>query len=270
MRARLFAHAFSTEARKWMSYRADFWLTAVVGFFANFGVVYCLWRAIYQASPGASFGGYDFDGIVLYSVLAILLGRLVRGADRVADIAQDIYDGSLSRYIVYPTSYFGFKYAQHLGQLVPACAQLLLFGVVYGGFLPFPANVTIGVGSCAMAAVSVMLGNMLFYALSAPLQAVAFWADNVWSLVVMMRVSTALFGGAMLPLALFPEWGQRLLTWLPFRFLYDFPITVLMGKVPFEAWLQGSALGLAWVAAIAGLTRVVWRRGMLVYSGVGI
>ena len=39
-------------------------------------------------------------------------------------------------------------------------------------------------------------------------KAVAFWADNVWSLMVTQRFVSALLGGAMLPLAVFPESAQ--------------------------------------------------------------
>ncbi|MFT4543210.1 MAG: ABC-2 type transport system permease protein [Planctomycetota bacterium] len=270
MTPRLFLHAFSTEARKWMSYRADFWLTAVFAFVAHFGVAYCLWRAIFDGAQHAEVAGYSFDHMLLYYVLAILFGKLVRGSDRMADVAQDIYEGSLSRYLVYPTSYFGFKYAQHLGQLVPAGVQLGVLAILYTFILPFPQEVTIGAVNIAMACGSILVANLLFYSMSVPLQAVAFWADNVWSLVVMMRFVTGLLGGAMLPLALFPEWAQEWLLWLPFRYLYDFPIAVLTGQVTLGRWLLGIALGLTWIALIGAVTRIVWRRGMLAYSGVGI
>ena len=269
MSPRLFLSTLSTEARKWMSYRVDFWLTAVVGFFVNFGLAYFLWASIYTSAE-QQVAGYDFDSMVLYYVLAILIAKLVRGSDRIADIAEDIYQGGLSRYLVYPTSYFGFKYSQHLGQLVPAAVQLILFGVVYGFLIPLPEGVTVGPAAIGMAVISILIANLLFYGLCAPLQLVAFWADNVWSLVVMMRFVTGLLGGAMLPLALFPQWSRELLWWLPFRFLFDFPIRVSMGQVSFSEWLTGVGIGCAWCLLTALLTRAVWRRGLLEYSGVGI
>ena len=269
MTPRLFFQVFSIEARKLMSYRTDFWITAVVGFLAQFGLAYYLWDAIYTDAR-EEIGGYTFEGMVLYYVLIILVAKLVRGSTYTNEIATDIYEGSLSRYIVYPTSYFGFKYAQHLGNVVPALIQLVLFGALYLLFLKLPADARITPLSAGMAAVSVLVANLLFYAITAPLQAVAFWADNVWSLVVMMRFISNLLGGAMVPLSLFPAWSRQLLDALPFRYLYDFPVNTLLGKVAPGEWLFGLAVSLVWLGIIVAATRLVWRRGMLSYTGVGI
>jgi ABC-2 type transport system permease protein len=269
MTARLFWQVFSIECRKLMSYRADFWINSVVGFVAHFGVMYYLWRAIFSG-PAERIGGYTFEGMLLYYLLVILIGKLVRGAEHTHDISVDIYEGTLSRYIVYPTSYFGFKYAQHLGLMLPGLVQLALFGLLYLLILPVPAEATVTPGSVAMAAVSILIANLMYYTLAAPLQAVAFWADNVWSLVVMQRFATALLGGAMLPLSLFPAWSRPVLDALPFRYLYDFPVGTLIGRIGPRAWLIGVAVSLAWWLAMAGVTRIVWRRGMLSYTGVGI
>lgn len=269
MTPRLFFQVFSIECRKLMSYRADFWINAVIGFVAQFGVMYFLWKAIFGDS-NTTIGGYTFEGMVLYYLLVILIGNLVRGSAHIADISQDIYEGGLSRYIVYPTSYFGFKYAQHLGLMVPALVQLALFGILYLLVLDVPPEAHITPLTITMAAVSTLIANLLFYTLMAPLQAVAFWADNVWSLVVMMRFITGLLGGAMLPLSLFPDWLQPIFVALPFRYLFDFPVNTLIGRVPLEGWAMGATISLAWWLVIAGITRLVWRRGMFSYTGVGI
>jgi len=269
MTPRLFIQVFSLEARKLMSYRVDFWITAVVGFLAQFGLAYFLWDAIYTDAR-EEIAGYTFEGMVLYYVLIILVAKLVRGSTYTNEIATDIYEGTLSRYIVYPTSYFGFKYAQHLGNIVPGLVQLFLFGALYLVLLELPGDVRITPLSALMATVSILVANVLFYAITAPLQAVAFWADNVWSLVVMMRFISNLLGGAMVPLSLFPGWGQQLAGFLPFKYLYDFPVNTLIGKVSPGDWFIGLAVSLIWVGIIVGVTRVVWRRGMLAYTGVGI
>jgi ABC-2 type transport system permease protein len=195
---------------------------------------------------------------------------MVRGADHIADVSQDIYDGGLSRYLVYPTSYFRFKYAQHVGLMVPALVQVVLFVVFYVVLFTQPAEARVTPASVLMAAGSVALANVLFYVLHMPIQMVAFWADNVWSLVVMLRFAASLLGGAMLPLALFPAWSQRLLAWLPFRYLFDFPVNTLIGRVTPGEWLANVAVALLWVTLVSGATLVVWRRGVRSYTGVGI
>ena len=270
MTARLFVQVFSIEARKLMSYRGDFWITAVVSFVAQLDVAWFLWDAIYTTSAETEIGGYGFDAMVLYYVLVILVGRLVRAQSLETDIAQDIYDGALARYLVFPTDYVGFKYAQHLGNIVPSVVQLVLFTGLYALILPLPADVAITPLSIAMACVSVAVANLLFYSLTVPFQLVAFWADNVWSLGVMLRFVTGFLGGMMVPLSLFPEWSQRALEVLPFQYLFYFPVVTALGKVTPQEWMIGVGISLLWWVVVVGLSKLVWRRGMLAYTGVGI
>lgn len=270
MTPRLFLQVFSLEARKLMSYRADFWINAVLGFVAQYGVMYFLWQALYRESGQESIRGWSFGMMILYYVLAILVGKLVRGSDHLGDIAQDIYDGGLNRYIIYPTDYFAFKYAQHLGNVVPALVQLVLFTGLYLVLLPIPPEARITAASVLMAVPAIILGNLLFYTLMAPLQTVAFWADNVWSLSVLFRFASGLLGGTMLPLTLFPDWGQRVLAWLPFRQLFSEPILILLGQLTPLQWLRSLAITAAWIVGVQLFQARLWARAKRVYTGVGI
>jgi ABC-2 type transport system permease protein len=267
---RLFRSVFSLEARKLMSYRADFWINAVIGFVAQYGVMFFLWQALYRESGQSTIRGWTFPMMILYYVLAILVGKLVRGSDHLGDIAQDIYDGGLTRYIIYPTGYFSFKYAQHLGNVVPAMVQLVLFTGLYLVLLPIPQEADISAASVLMAVPAIVLGNLLFYTLMAPLQMVAFWADNVWSLSVLFRFTSGLLGGAMLPLTLFPDWGQRILAWLPFRQLFSEPILILLGQLTPGQWLRSLGVTVFWIGALQLVQFRLWQRGKKVYTGVGI
>lgn len=269
LRLALLVQVLSIEARKLMSYRFDFWINSVVGTLAQFALVYSLWAAILGDS-GARAAGYSFDGIVLYYVLVILLGKLVGSSFNQGDVSQDIYEGSLSRYLLFPCSYFIFKYAQRLGGTTPAVLQVFVLGVLYLSILPFPEDVELGIQNVAMGCVSLASASLLFYSISWLLQLVAFWADNVWSLVVMMLFIGRLLGGAMIPLSMFPEWSQAWLTALPFKYLYGFPVDTIMGQVPASEWAQGLGISLVWIVVFGSASIGVWKRGMRNYSGVGI
>ncbi len=279
MTPRLFRTLVSLETRKLMSYRVDFWLNTTVALALELAVAYFLWRAIFGTggAGGAGsdvaptrLGGFTFEGMMVYYVLALLLGRLVRGQERGDAMSLDIYDGGLSRYLIYPSSYVGFKYAGHLGQLLPAVIQLVGFGVVAAWWLPLPAELAITPGSVAMTLGSVGVANLLAFLLRYPLAAVAFWADNVWSLHAMMRFVGNLLGGFMLPLSLFPLWAQDALNWLPFAHLFYEPVQTLLGQRTVAEWGRGLGIAVGWCVVLGLLGRWVWHRGYLRYSGVGI
>ena len=270
MTARLFLQIASMEARRRMSYRVDFWLTALVGFAAQFGVVYFLWTALFAESGKTTMGGYTFEALLFYYVAVLLIGKLVRGVEFDNHVSQDIYEGGLNRYLVFPASYFGFKYAQHLGSLIPALIQITLFGGVSILAMDLTANTSISPSSVLMSITSIALANLLYFLMSFPLQTTAFWADNVWSLLVALRFITGLLGGMMVPLALFPDWLRQANEWLPFRCLFSVPVETLMGRLAFGEWASAMLIGLAWVGILAAVDAAVWRRGNLQYSGIGL
>jgi len=267
---RLYSHVASVEARKAMSYRADFWVNVILSFFAQLGVMWYLWQAIFATTGQATIGGWDLPAMLRYYILVILAGKLVRGQEMMAGLSQDIYDGGLSRYLLYPASYWAFKYAQHLGSLLPSLVQFLLFflclPLLPGGVGDFHP----GAAALLMGALAMALGNLLYWLLQLPLQAVAFWADNVWSLGVLLRFISGLLGGAMLPLDLFPDSARRVLEWLPFAYLFDLPVRALMGQLDPAAWLKGMAICAGWCLALYVVSGKLWRSGERGYTGVGI
>lgn len=267
---RLFAAVAGMEFRKQASYRFDFWANAVLGFALPVGLVWFLWRAIFAGAGSETVGGYTFEGMVAYYVLAQLLGKLVRGFDFNPGVSEEIYAGSLTRYLLYPAPYFAFKYAQQLGQAATGVVQLALFGALghfaFGlldGFRPTA-------GAVAMAAVAIAAANLLHFLLYWPIDSVAFWQDNVWSLNVMMRFSLALLGGAMLPLSVFPEWAARALEWTPFPYICWFPVRVLTGEAGAGEWLRGLGVCGGWIAVLGAVSAIVWRRGSRQFGGTGI
>ncbi|MBI2933156.1 MAG: ABC-2 family transporter protein [Planctomycetes bacterium] len=270
MTPRLFWHVCGVEARKRMSYRVDFWLSSIGGFLAQLGVAYFIVLALFHGSGRPTIGGFTFQGMILYYAAVILLGRVVRGTEADQTIAQDIYEGGLTRYLLYPTSYTVFKYAQNVGTLVPALLQLFLLGAWFPLALGTPEGARITGASIAMGVGASVLASVLYFLLVWPIQAIAFWADNVWSLMLAHRILANLMGGLLVPLTLFPEWAQRALALLPFPLLFAFPVDALLGRLDLHQWLKGIALGLLWCTALIVIGRAVWRRGDRRYAGVGI
>lgn len=270
MRPALFLHVVGLEARKRMAYRADFWIQAFGVFAVEVALVWFLWKALFRESGTSVVAGWDLDSTVLYYVAVILVAKLVRGNDLDGDsVSNDIYEGTLSRYLIYPAPYLAMKYAQKLGALWPALVQFALFGGLFpfllagGSFRPTVASVGMGL-------VSILVGNLLYFLMTWPLHGVAFWADNVWSLVVALRLASGLLGGTMLPLSVFPEWSQPALAALPFRHCFAEPVHALLGRTSVTAWLATTGLALLWCGVFAGLGWAVFARGRYRYTGVGI
>ena len=154
--------------------------------------------------------------------------------------------------------------------MLPSVLQFLIFSVALIWLLDLPDTPEFTLAGAAMSLTAVALGNLLLFLINFPIDSIAFWADNVWSLRVGIRLLSSLLGGLALPLSIFPTQVQPLLEALPFRYLFDFPARLLLGEIGFDAWVAGMATCLAWCLFFAALSWVVWQRGRRIYTGIGI
>ena len=99
---------------------------------------------------------------------------------------------------------------------------------------------------------------------------VAFWADNVWSLMVLNKLVLHFLGGGLLPLVFFPEAMQTILKLTPFPYLVSFPLRFLMGAINAVEMTTGFGVMLFWIVVLSLSANWIWRRGVKQYAGVGI
>lgn len=277
MRRHWFMHAYGIELRKLLAYRVDFWLNLIGTLLVHVGVAFFLWDAVFTASASGRdgmIGGFRFQEMILYTVLAHLVNQILHGQD-FGYMSADIYDGSLNRYLVFPVSFFGYKFAAHLATASIALLQftltLGLFAMVFG----LPESSAHGGPSITLPHLMTgicfaILAGYLYFTMASCLELVAFWADNVWSLLVMLRFSAQLLGGGLVPLALFPEWAQPALQALPFSTLLDLPIRIILGRFEFAELSSGLFRLAAWSLCFTVLYAWIWRRGTRQYTGIGI
>ena len=263
-------YVFSLEVRKILSYRVDFWVQLLASVLVEWGIAYFLWSAIFANRGASQFGGYTLPSLMLYYLLMPIFGRMLRGQDWNNGVAEQIYAGGLNRYLVYPVPFFPYLFMSKLANYTVCLVQLAGALGLYLVLMGLPPGVHISFGHMAMGLSSVFFGTVLYFSMSAALELVAFWAENVWSLSVMLSFCSMLLGGAFIPLNLFPAWAQSGLRWLPFSQLLYFPARVFMGQVGVGAWLGGLAISFGWSVLFFGLVAWVWRRGIRQYSGVGI
>lgn len=268
-------NVLSMEIRKTLSYRIDFWVHFIGQIISNFGVSYFLWSSIFRVQNLTEIRGYKFSDLMLYYLLIPLIAKMIQGTDR-AGISFDIYDGSLSRYLVYPINYIFYrsvvKSAAALTGLIQSSIVLIAYSIVIFFQSKVHSNL-IGIIHWEYVPFALFLawaGSLLYFLMSAVLESVAFWADNVWSLLVMLRMSSTLLGGALVPVVLFPKWIRNFSVFLPFQYFFDFPIRLMMGLSSLSEFFVALGMIAIWMIIILIILSLVWIRGTRQYSGVGI
>ncbi len=266
---RLALQVVSIELRRTLTYRFEFWFRFIGTLFANVTLAYFLWKAIYEQTGSAEIEGYTFPVMVLYYVLVPLMINVTRTHES-GSIGGEIYTGTLTRYLIFPMSFFVYKYASTLASTLIGVLQLLIVIGGYALIVGFPAELPLNAQTFLGGLLAGILAGALNFYIMSCIEMVAFWADNTWSLNVMFMFVARLLGGAMLPLALFPEMVQRILPYTPFPYLISFPVLTIMGKTDVTAWVQGMGIMIAWTCVFALVQKVTWKRGCIQYAGVGV
>lgn len=260
---------YTAEIRKMIAYRADFWIQYLFNIFAHLGVAYFLWAAVWSAKGHPeTVKEFTFRGMMFYYLLVPLVSRVIFGSEFGA-MSREIYDGALTKYLIYPVSFFRYKFMQYLAHSTVYFFQMVLGVSIFFLFFGVPDELVWST-TIPLLFITLFLSAMMNFALTTTLELFAFWADNVWTLLVMVRFSVGLLGGGLIPLVFFPEQFEMILRLLPFVYLTAFPVDMIMGKVGFELWWISSLITLCWIGLFIVSARLVWRRGNLKYTGVGI
>lgn len=257
------------ELKKAFSYRLNFWVSFLMGTATDITVSYFLWLSVFAYQNAPQIEGFTFRGLMFYSLFASFAGKIARGSDY-GYISTDIYDGGLTRYLLYPISFFAYKYVTHLTQQFLAIIQLM---IALGGLfllLGAPPEQNISLGSVVAGCATSVLAGYAVFTLMSCLEMIAFWQDVVWNLMVMLRFAMSLLGGGLIPLALFPEWGRKLVELTPFPTLISFPARTFLGAVTLEEWGHSALILFFWSVLLTLLARAIWARGTRRYSGVGL
>ena len=84
------------------------------------------------------------------------------------------------------------------------------------------------------------------------------YTESTWGINIVKETIVLVLSGASIPLAFFPESIRNIISWMPFRAIYDIPLQVLLNKGGSDtlaglAKLWGLQLGWCLILTLAGV-----------------
>ncbi|WP_426446094.1 ABC transporter permease [Paenibacillus sp. S-38] len=260
-----YAKTFVMGLQNALEYRANFTLSLLSSIFP-IAVQVFLWLAVFQSADRSSVFGYTRGELIAYSILAALFGKLA-AAGFEHEIAGDIKDGRLSKFVVQPIHYFLFRLCSFLGEKAMhyLVIAVLTAGVVFalrGDIQPEPMRILVCLAALSL---SVAINFLIFFSLSMT----AFWIQEVWGIYLAFSLLANIAGGGLFPLDMFSDSVQAVLSLLPFKYIVYFPAQLLLGKVPpGDLFASISVQGL-WILVLTLVSMGLWRTGLRKYESVG-
>lgn len=265
---RLLPHVAAYEWRKTTAFRLGFLLREVLRGVARPAVMMLVYLAMFRSSGATDFRGYRFEDLVAYLIWGAVLNKCLY-EERTLDLAEQIFDGYITKYLVMPVHYFTLVWGKFLQftllQLASSAVLWCAGALLMPGLWPHPASAL----ALGQALVLLLLGAACYHLAHLILNCLAFWLDVVWSLLAMFRFVSFFVAGLLVPVSLMPGWVDSL-----FRGLFPYwsvfaPAEILLGRKGSAEFATGALVLLASLVLLHWLALVVWRRGLERYAGVG-
>ena len=164
---RWWKHVVAMELRKILAYRSDFWITFLGQTLIQLLVARALWQTIFASQGVSEMQGFTLEMMNLY-YLIVPIGMRILSGENIGFMAREIYEGTFTRYLLYPLSVFQYKTLTYLTYSLFYILQLFILYSFYRIFLaeaPFMmsdvANLLMGVVLFMMAAMAYAMMAMM-------------------------------------------------------------------------------------------------------------
>jgi ABC-2 type transport system permease protein len=249
----VYAALASTTVKSNLAYSMWVWADFFVTIASMFIFVY-FWRAVYAGT--ATLGGLTLAETISYILLARLLAPLVE-TRTIFFFGFMLRQGQIAVELTRPLD-------MQLRMLVESFGELAAF-LVRRLPLFFLAWLFFGLRLSASPAVwgafllSLILGAVVVFLFDWMFASLAFYVTETWGLSVVRIGVGSFFSGALVPLAMMPDWLQHIAAALPFAQLISVPVSLLSGITPLAGAPRLWLVQVMWIAGLLILSRVVFR-----------
>ncbi|MCA9376250.1 MAG: ABC-2 family transporter protein [Candidatus Doudnabacteria bacterium] len=233
-----------------------------------------LYTVIFLAIWLSVVGGGELEGFtqrtfVTYFIGVFLISKMVF-AYGLVELGGTIRRGELSKFLVKPVAfmrqYAVGEHATHVTQVLLAIPVILIALALYWGKFQGPSSIA-GLGVMAIA---ILCASLLMQSIAHIIGMIAFWLEDTKGVIAMYFAADMFLSGHVAPLALLPDWLERLSLYLPFRYFASFPMEIYLGQVSTDEIALGFGILFGWLVIMHLLSRLVWARGIRRYTAVGM
>jgi ABC-2 type transport system permease protein len=116
---------------------------------------------------------------------------------------------------------------------------------------------------------SLVLAALLQFFLFEALSLLSFWIENTYGIRFTMRIIMEVLGGAIIPISFFAEILEKIFLFLPFQYLIYMPMKIYLGKISLGQIPLELSKELGWIAGLAILNGILWKKGVKQYVAMG-
>jgi len=226
------------------------------------------WGLMYIYLYTAFMGGKVIDGFSIAQMASyIWLGQAFFSMRYILlpnRCASEITNGDVCYKFIRPVNIYNQWFFEHFGQRLSATILRFFPVVIISLLLPSAIRLSLPVSFTAFVLflISLIIGCLMSVALSMLAVYITFKTLSPKGSVAIVNSITMLLGGMCIPLPLMPVMVQKILMWLPFRYVSDLPFRIYIGNIgSFDAIIQ-IGIAFAWLIILIILGKLLMKQAL--------
>ncbi|NMG20115.1 ABC-2 family transporter protein [Brasilonema bromeliae] len=217
-----------------------------------------------QAAQGGRFNLSPVDFARYF--LAVFIVRQITVVWVVWEFEREIVEGKLSPRLLQPIDPVWHHIAAHVSERSARFPFTLFLLVVF--FLLYPQAFWVpSFTKIFLFLLASVLAFVLRFIMQYSFAMLAFWTERASAVENFWFLFYLFLSGMIAPIEVFPESVRAIVLCTPFPYMVDFPASILVG-LPVDL-ARGFLSMVGWILVFLGLNRLLWRRGLKRYSGMG-
>lgn len=228
------------------------------------------WQILFSTSGSEKMYGYTLNQLITYYIFMYIIGAITGMGSTGYKIAEDIKTGTLTNILLKPISCIKYYFSEVMGQkIVQLLVSLVIFIPIFICYASSVSN-KINLFQLILFPVAIIFALVLTYFINLLISFLAFWLTEVTSFFFVKDLVLDLLSGRVFPIDIMPTGILRVLNLLPFAYCTFFPINILTKDLTVLKLISGLGMQLGWILVIYIMARIVWKKGIKKYTGIGM
>ena len=219
-------------------------------------ILIALYRALYASKPQT----LPLNHVVTYVWLQQAFFRMLVASD--PDLLDKIRSGSIAYDLCRPVSLYGFYYARITAQKITGSLMRAIPMLVFASLLPEGWGISLpaSMPGLLLSLLALVLGLLCVSAQENITMAFTMRTLDPRGIQGMLNLLMMTLSGNILPLTLFPDSWQKVITLLPYAQLLDAPIRLYTGDTPVSEAARILLTQAGWVVVLTAFGVWLWNR----------
>ncbi|SYW14949.1 ABC transporter permease [Oenococcus oeni] len=241
-----------------ISYRGNE-IIRIVTQFLQLAITLLMWSTIY-GDEHKIINGFNLYQLSQYLIVTNLLSLLFNTYP-IFHLANSIKKGQLNTLLIRPISVYGEEIAGFIGSQ----AHIIFLDILVLSLISHFNSIR----TIIIFWIYIVLAFIMFFNIMMCFGTLSFWIINMWPLRSASNAMYLLAGGLYFPLSFF---GSQISKWLelnPFALVADVPAKILTGQIVQNSILTYFLAVIIWTILASLTYRVLMKKGLHKYEGVG-